>query len=121
MNNKGYERKQSWHNLRYCPEIFLETLRKTAETSATTDPTSGRDLNSVSPKDEAYVPSTLPLCSANNNDFLGYTRAMASNGHASGILRRVVWYRLTNICYLHQIYRHDDGGSKHLRNVDHFL
>jgi hypothetical protein len=33
MNWKGYGRKQSWPNLRYFPNIFLEGLRKLQKTS----------------------------------------------------------------------------------------
>jgi hypothetical protein len=29
MNWKGFERKQSWHNLRYYQGIFMEKQRKT--------------------------------------------------------------------------------------------
>jgi flagellar biosynthesis protein FliP len=37
MNWKGYGTERSWSNLRYCPEILVEGLRKTTNLSIQTE------------------------------------------------------------------------------------
>jgi hypothetical protein len=48
-------RKRSWPNLRNCPGIFLGGLRKTTKTFNQDSRSSGRDLNSGPPENEATI------------------------------------------------------------------
>jgi hypothetical protein len=55
MNWKGFERKRSWPNLRYYPNICLEGLRKTTKIPSQDSRFPGRDLNPGPPEYEAGV------------------------------------------------------------------
>jgi hypothetical protein len=60
MNWKGYERKWSWPNLRYYPDICWEGLRETTTTklASKTQETNGVELQGVQ--------SPLPLFNSKN-------------------------------------------------------
>jgi hypothetical protein len=63
ISGKGFSRKQSWPNLRYCAGIQLQGLRKTMKTSISISSHQGQDLNLGPPKYEARVLTTSLLCS----------------------------------------------------------
>jgi hypothetical protein len=55
INWKGCERKRSWPNLRHCPGICLDGLRKTTKNLGQDSRSPGPDLNLGPPEYEAGV------------------------------------------------------------------
>jgi hypothetical protein len=60
MNSKGYGKKRSWPNLRYCPGICLDGLRKTTKKLSQDSKSVGRDLNPGPPDYKTGVLTTRP-------------------------------------------------------------
>jgi hypothetical protein len=55
MNWKGYGTKQSWPNLRYYPNIFLEGLRKLQKNLSQNSRSLGRNFKPGPPEYEAVM------------------------------------------------------------------
>jgi hypothetical protein len=61
MNWKECGRKWSWPNLRYCPSIFLEKLRKTTKSPYQDRWSSGLDFNVGPHEHKARIITARPL------------------------------------------------------------
>jgi hypothetical protein len=63
MNWKGYGRKRLWHSYRYCPDICLDRLRKTAKRVNQDSPCPGLVPNRAHPEHKLETLSVGAPCS----------------------------------------------------------
>jgi hypothetical protein len=63
MNWKEFRRKRSWPNLRYCPGIRLNGLKKPTKNLSQDSRSSGQDLSPGPSEYEAVVLTARPRCS----------------------------------------------------------